>query len=607
MELMKRICTLFFSAIGFLMLLKGEIQISESVTQFRYPKFSENGFIEWVLEGNSGIYNQSDISIEGLKLRIYSGDQSARSLSNITGDNCIFNSDTQIATSADSILIKGSGFNLSGKQWTYDLSKEIISLNSNALVRFSQNIDSIFSGVEQTGETTIKSNYMRLIIEPDRYLFIFEGDCTLSSDSFMLQSELLELELLNNSKKISFSVPTGELSGMKSLEGSGDVKFTGMGQFIESDNFSIQPQENRALFKGNALIQYNQSELKGDLIDLKQNQVEVLSYDNNLSSFSNSIYDYGDSRHGEPNTFIQSRSISLSKQVDAYEYTFNEDVFFLSEFYRINAEWLYLKTKENPDLDSPEIFQNIILTEAKDNIIVKHEDYYISGENLKYLHLENRLELRDEVTYISDFAELKSSQLIIENDILFANSDQELIEVVLPNTTDLNFELNENSKAYKNSKDGDSNTIVQANNLKINIHESTFDCLFNGAVSLIKDDFSMISDTLTMKWNPVNSSSSDNSDYVIENMIAEGSVKMEQIDYFASANSVEILPEEKMFHFVGNAHFKDINGAIWGERIEFDRILKQTKVIGSQEGERARIQFDIFGTEEENLEESEKE
>ena len=162
MELIRRICILFFSAIIFLTFLCGEIQISESVTQFRYPKFSDNGFIEWVLEGNSGNYKQADISIEGLKLRIYSGDQLARSLSNITGDNCIFNSDTQIASSDDSILIKGSGFNLSGNQWTYDLSKEIISLNSDAFVRFSQNIDSIFSGVEQGGETTITSNQMRL-------------------------------------------------------------------------------------------------------------------------------------------------------------------------------------------------------------------------------------------------------------------------------------------------------------------------------------------------------------------------------------------------------------------------------------------------------------
>ena len=119
---MKRICTFCFLVFGLLTYLVGEIQISESVTQFRYPKFSENGFIEWVLEGNSGTYSESNISIEALRLRIYSGDQSARSLSNITGDNCTFDSDTQVATSDDSISIKGSGFDLLGNQWTYDLS-----------------------------------------------------------------------------------------------------------------------------------------------------------------------------------------------------------------------------------------------------------------------------------------------------------------------------------------------------------------------------------------------------------------------------------------------------------------------------------------------------
>ena len=73
MDRLKRICTLGLLAIAFQIFLNGEIQIAESVTEFRYPKFSEKGFIEWVLEGNSGTYDQSDISIDGLKLRIYSG------------------------------------------------------------------------------------------------------------------------------------------------------------------------------------------------------------------------------------------------------------------------------------------------------------------------------------------------------------------------------------------------------------------------------------------------------------------------------------------------------------------------------------------------------
>ena len=605
MELMKRISTFFYLAIGVLTLLNAEIQITDSVNQFRYPKFSDNGFIEWVLEGHSGTYNQSEISIENLKLRIYSGDQLARSLSNITGDNCIFDSDTQIAKSNDSILIKGSGFDLSGYEWTYDLSKEIIFLDADASVRFSQNIDSIFSGVEQGGETTIKSDQMRLIIEPTHYLFTFEGNCTLSSDTTTLESELLELELLNNSNRINFSVPTGELSGMKSILGEGDIRFNSMEQEVQSDKFIIQPQENKAIFSGDASIQYNQIVLKGDFIDLKQNEVEVFSLNNRLSSFSNAMLDDQTSDFDQSSILIQSKNISLLKQADTYKYYFDEDVFFISDLYKINAEWLYLKAEEIPEIDSTEMFQNITVTEAKENVVVEHEDYYMSGGDLKYLPLENHLELSNEVAYMSDFAKLKSDHLMIKDDTLYASSDQGLIEVILPNTTDLNFELNEDLSSTEASERSD--TTVYSNDLEINIYDERYDCMFRGAVSLLKDDFSINSNALTMKWKPSPLDNGLNSEYVIDTMIADGSVTMEQINYFASANSVEILPEEKMFHLLGDAHFKDANGSIWGERIEFDRKLKQTKVIGSETGERARIQFDIFGTEEENLEESTKE
>lgn len=605
MELIKRICIFFYLTIGFLSLLNGEIQITESVKQFRYPKFSDNGFIEWVLEGKSGTYDQSNISIENLKLRIYSGDQSARSLSNITGENSIFDSDAQIAKSNDSILIKGSGFDLSGNQWAYDLSNEIISVNSDATVRFSQNIDSIFSGVEQEGETTIKSDQMRLIIEPTRYLFTFEGNCTLSSDSITLNSELLELELLNNSNRINFTVPTGELSGMKSIHGKGDVQFTGMEQLIQSEEFSIEPKKNKAIFSGDALVQYNQIILKGDLIDLKQYEVEVLSLDNNLSSFSNSKLNDQISNYDQSSIFIQSKNIALLKQADTYEYYFEKDVSFISELYKINAEWLYLKTEEILDINSDEMFQNITITEAKDNVIVKHADYQISGGNLKYLPIDNQLEVSNEVAYMSNFAKLKSNHLIIENNTLLAHSDHELIEVILPNTSDFNFEFNEDFNISEESEN--SATVVYSNDLKINTDDTIYDCIFTGAVNLINGNFTLNSDQLSMKWEPMQTDTINTSEYTIDKMIADGSVTMEQLNYFASANTVEILPDRKMFHLLGDAHFKDSNGSIWGEQIEFDRKLKQTKVTGSQAGERARIQFDIFGTGEENLEESSKE
>ena len=44
----------------------------------------------------------------------------------------------------------------------------------------------------------------------------------LSSESFILKTDLLEIELLNSSNKTAFSMPTGELSSMKSIKGEGD-------------------------------------------------------------------------------------------------------------------------------------------------------------------------------------------------------------------------------------------------------------------------------------------------------------------------------------------------------------------------------------------------
>jgi lipopolysaccharide export system protein LptA len=600
MELMKRICTSCFLVLGLVTFLIGEIQISESVTQFRYPKFSENGFIEWVLEGNSGTYSQSNISIEELRLRIYSGDQSARSLSNISGDNCTFDSDTEVATSDDSISIKGSGFNLSGNQWTYDLSEEIITLNSDAMVRFSESIDTVFSNGAESGETTIKSNRMRLVIEPTRYLFTFEGNCTLSSNATILESDFLELELLNNSNKVSFSIPSGELSGMKSISGKGDVEFISKEQYVQSERFTIIPLENKARFEGNALMRHNQIVLKGDQFDLKQNNVDIVSFDNNLSSFSNTNVNEADSGLGYDNTLIQSKNIFLSKQDEIYQYTFDKDVFYLSDIYRINAEWLYLETQNELSHNSSDMLQNIQFTEAKENVLVKRTDYEISGEFLKYLPTENKLEIRNNVNYISDFAKLKSDHLIIENNELVAHSNIVPIKVILPHTNDLSFEINENL----NSSDSESksDTITYAKSLKIKNVDSFYDCIFREDVKLIhaNDDFSMETEKLTMQWKPL---LNDSSKYALERIDAEGSVIMEEKDYYASANHVKILPEQKLLHFRDNAHFKDNNGSIWGDHITFDRKLKQTKVSGSRNGERARIQFDIFGTEEENLEE----
>ena len=70
--------------------------------------------------------------------------------------------------------------------------------------------------------------------------------------------------------------------------------------------------------------------------------------------------------------------------------------------------------------------------------------------------------------------------------------------------------------------------------------------------------------------------------------------------YSATSDKARITPESQLIELIGNAHLKDLGGSIWGERINFDRRLQKTEVVGSAEGQRARIQFDLSDFESED-------
>ena len=49
---------------------------SAPVKNFRLPRFGENGYTQWVLQGGKGIYDSAEqIRIEDMALRVYSGDE----------------------------------------------------------------------------------------------------------------------------------------------------------------------------------------------------------------------------------------------------------------------------------------------------------------------------------------------------------------------------------------------------------------------------------------------------------------------------------------------------------------------------------------------------
>ena len=102
-------------------LLFAKIEISESVKDFRYPRFSKSGFIEWVLRGQSGVYEDALISVELFNLRLYSADASTEVMCEVFSDSALLDTESGLSYSDESILIKGDGFEIKGADWLWDL------------------------------------------------------------------------------------------------------------------------------------------------------------------------------------------------------------------------------------------------------------------------------------------------------------------------------------------------------------------------------------------------------------------------------------------------------------------------------------------------------
>ena len=595
---------LFASLLGLFQFGWAKIEISESATQFRFPNFSSNGFIEWVLEGESGRLVDEQLNIEALLVRMYSSDRDNRQLGTVMGDDCQFDTESSIARSKARIQIEGSGFNLLGRDWRYNLKSKTIDIAHECTVRFSESVDRIFSELASGGEglgTQIKSDSLCLVIEPNSYRFRFTGGVELTSGPIFLQSDLLEIDLLNASQKVVFSIPTGELSGIDRVEASGSVQFNSPEYELRSSRVYINPKQELAFFDGAAVIQMSQAQLRGDRIEFGRRQIFLKSFENRLASFSlnGSVadsFDGMDSHFSDREFFIQSERIYFERKSDRYTYHFENRVFFKGQTYRIYSDQLKAETNSMPNVDGESIFQELLFAHAEGSVRLKADAFNIRSQSLNYLPKENSLKASESVYYVSEFAELIADELLVKNDSVRASSHQDGLSVSLPNALDFGF--NQNNAPNESMESDGEGMSIQSEVFYLDKDGPLIHSRFEHSVRAQQYSAELIAEELDVVWlEDLQSTVEPNMKrFVIQTILATGSVDMTQGDFFASADRLSIFPEEERISLHGeggNAQFKDSQGTVYGERIDYNRRLKQSVVSGKGGTSRARIQFEL--------------
>ncbi len=161
-------------------------EASAPVRDFSLPMFGDGGFKTWDLSGKQGRYqSQERIDIEGARLRLFSGDESARVEVTIESPQALVNPKLGLAQGADFLYVHGPGYSVTGRDWVWNEREKTLTIKKDVQVTFA-------SEKEDGTPITVMSRRLSISTQPDQYYFRFEGAVKVINGPTEMQTPSLE-------------------------------------------------------------------------------------------------------------------------------------------------------------------------------------------------------------------------------------------------------------------------------------------------------------------------------------------------------------------------------------------------------------------------------
>jgi hypothetical protein len=112
------------------------------IEHFRLPMFGENGFKRWELRGLKGhYYNDQQALVEGLELVVFSGDEAMWEENRIRSPKALIHLKESTAEGDSSLFVTGPGYEIQGRDWTWDGRNRKIVVREAVRVSFAGTVD----------------------------------------------------------------------------------------------------------------------------------------------------------------------------------------------------------------------------------------------------------------------------------------------------------------------------------------------------------------------------------------------------------------------------------------------------------------------------------
>ena len=254
------------------------------IKNFRLPRFGDNGYTQWMLQGDQGIYDRDEqVSVKQMVMRIYSGDERmALELSMDSPQGTLLLQENR-GYSESPITIVGANFEISGIGWKWSGDTKEIIVKQDAVVKFTQGIAGAFVNIGETktdgdlSGTEIHSDHLLLRTTKEEYYFEFTGNVHAISDQMDLKSEtLIALADVPQGRGGSGSkLAPSELDSIRQIIAHDDVTIIQSGKTINADEAKFFPREQLVNLSGAASIDMKGAYLSGETIRSKSGEIEI--------------------------------------------------------------------------------------------------------------------------------------------------------------------------------------------------------------------------------------------------------------------------------------------------------------------------------------------
>jgi len=589
------------------------------VKNFRFPRFGENGYTEWVLQGEKGIYDSEEqIRVEQMALRVYSGDERMAKELTLDSPEATIRLKEDRAFSKKAIKIVGANFTITGTGWEWIGETKEIVVEADTVVTFTQAITGGLSEASaddgKVRRTVIKSDQLVLQTTEEDYNFEFSGSVRAVSGDMDLQSNILiALADAPGGEEKAPKLGQGKLDSVREIIAIEEVKILQGGRLVRAGEAKFLTREGRATLTGSPQIEVAGAFLTGAVVRSQAGEIVIEGSPTEgraqmILTETGGLGLQGVSALSEQ-TIVLANQITMQEVESENRFLFEERVEVMSGAVQLNAAKMTIFADQAKEAEPTETAEGAVgdlkvgevrQLVAEGGVRIEREGQVATGEKVVFYPTEERSELTGQPKVTNGEAVIRGHKMELKPKLAIVTGDgTEKVSVELPEMPDLGYQtftptLAKEDEDKKVEEIEPEQTIVRSRLLRMIEEPDRTLFRFTEEVAIAGTNLDATCERLDViaKERPVASAAKDATERLeVERIEAHDSVVIKQAGRTATASRAFIMPKEGKVVLEDNAVVHDARGRVSGYRMIL--LQGQRKAIveggGGPGQERARI------------------